>query len=135
MGCGWCGLQGRAGVQQLPPGTLDGAVCSVSSSFPGWSCVLCPCSVVCVLLWVQLLALAAQQVPGAALGSSLAVPLVLYSVSELLCSLAVVKTVNTGVTQRINGNDMRVVLVDNQCFLPPSSPTGLEDTMSECRCQ
>lgn len=56
---------------------------------------------------------------GAALWSSFTVPLVLYSVSELLCSLGVVKTVNTGVTQRINGNDMRVVLMDNQYFSPP----------------
>lgn len=73
---------------------------------------------------------------GAALWSSFTVPLVLYSVSELLCSLGVVKTVNTGVTQRINGNDMRVVLMDIQYFSPTSSsPTGLEDTMSESSCQ
>lgn len=100
----------------------------------------CPCSVVCVVLWVQLLSAGSGpwqlgSFLGAALLSSFTVALVLYSVSELLCSPGVVKTVNTGVTQRINGNDMRVVLVGNQCFLPPCSPTGLEDTTSESSCQ
>lgn len=95
---------------------------------------------VCCLLLVQLLGGGSEpwqlsRFLGAALWSSFSVPLVLYSMSELLCSPGVVKTVNTGVTQRINGNDMRVVLMDNQYFPPPSTPTGLEDTMSESSCQ
>lgn len=73
---------------------------------------------------------------GVSMWRGFASPLVLYSVSELLCSLSVVKTVNTGVTQRINGNDMRVVLTDNQYFSPhPLQPTGLEETVSESNCQ
>lgn len=62
---------------------------------------------------------------GAALRSSFTVPLVLYSVAELLCSLGVVKTVNTGVTQRINGNDMRLVLMDDRYFSPAPAPAPL----------
>lgn len=73
---------------------------------------------------------------GVSMWRGFASPPFLYSVSELLCSLSVVKTVNTGVTQRINGNDMRVVLTDNQYFSPhPLQPTGLEETVSESNCQ
>lgn len=92
------------------------------------------------------LALAVQQVSGFCPASAslrqcqdverllFASPLVMYSVSELLCSPSVVKTVNTGVTQRINGNDMRVVLVDNQCFSPhPLQPhwAGRDDVREQ----
>lgn len=102
----------------VSPGRLDGAVCSA----PAACCVLAALGAAPER---RKRALAAQQVPGCcSLRSGFAVPLVLYSVSELLCSPGVVKTVNTGVTQRINGNDMRVVLMDNQYFPPPPAPLG-----------
>lgn len=69
---------------------------------------------------------------AAGMARGFASPLALYSASELLCSPSVVKTANTGVTQRINGNDRRAALMDSQDFPPtPSSPTGLEEMMSE----
>lgn len=90
------------------------------------------------------LALAVQQVSGFCLvsaplrrcwcGERLRSASVLYSASEHLCSRSVVKTVNTGVTQRINGNDRRVVLLDKQDFPhtpPPPAPWAGRDDVRE----
>jgi len=65
--------------------------------------------------------------PCAGAAPGFASPLALYSASELLCSPSVVKTANTRVTQRINGNGTRLVLVDNQYFPPHPLWAGGDD--------
>lgn len=130
---------------------LAGETLFLSNTLPGrteWSSVFLPSQRGSCLVFLsqpssdrrverRKLALAVQQVSGFCLASAplrrcrcgerLRSASVLYSASEHLCSLSVVKTVNTGVTQRINGNDRRIVLLDKQDFPhtpPPPAPRG-----------